>query len=155
VEFIDGVYGPQRQRPGEAIGDFVLLRGDGVFAYQLAVVVDDAAMGITEVVRGHDLLGSTPRQLLLYRALGLPPPRFAHVPLVVGSDGARLAKRHGAVSLAELRASGLRPSQLVSWLAASLGLGREGNLDLTPRDLVEDFHWDRLSREPATWAPAP
>ena len=85
--------------PGD---DFVILRKDGAFAYQLACVVDDAAMQITEVLRGEDLLASTPRQLALYRALELPEPRFFHVPLVLGPDGERLAKRHGAITLAEL-----------------------------------------------------
>src|SRR5512140_665086 len=106
VEFRDGVHGPQVRDVAAETGDFVIARADGIAAYQLAVVVDDAAMGVTEVVRGDDLLGSTARQLLLYRALGLPAPRFAHVPLVNGDDGARLAKRHAALSLDELRARG-------------------------------------------------
>jgi glutamyl-tRNA synthetase len=107
-------------------GDFVVWKAprggvpDGP-AYQLAVVVDDAAQGVTEVVRGDDLVPSTPRQLLLYDALGLPPPRFAHVPLVVGPDGRRLAKRHGDTRLAALRAAGVDPRRLLGLLAWSCG----------------------------------
>src|SRR5207253_449435 len=90
-------------------------------AYQLAVVVDDADNGVTAVVRGDDLVSSTPRQLLLYRALGLAPPAFAHVPLVVGPDGRRLAKRHGDTRLRALREAGVRPEQVVGLLAWSCG----------------------------------
>src|SRR5690606_17384182 len=101
VDFEDGVRGPHRIHVSARVGDFVIRRADGIFAYQLAVVVDDAAMGMSEVLRGEDLLASTPRQLLLYGALGVPAPRFLHVPLIVGPDGKRLAKRHGAASLVE------------------------------------------------------
>jgi glutamyl-tRNA synthetase len=105
-----------------ALGDdFVVWKAAGSPAYQLAVVVDDAAQGVTEVVRGDDLVPSTPRQLLLYEALGLPAPAFAHVPLVVGPDGRRLAKRHGDTRLAALRAAGVRPEALVGLLAWSCG----------------------------------
>jgi glutamyl-tRNA synthetase len=102
-------------------GDFVVWKTTGTPAYQLAVVVDDAAMGVTEVVRGDDLVISTPRQLLLYEALGLRPPAFAHVPLVVGPDGRRLAKRHGDTRLATLRDAGVRPGLLRGLLAWSCG----------------------------------
>ncbi len=102
-------------------GDFVVWKSAGTPAYQLAVVADDAAMGVTEVVRGDDLIPSTPRQLLLYRALGLAAPQFAHVPLVVGADGRRLAKRHGDTRLAALRAAGVSPEALVGLLAWSCG----------------------------------
>ena len=90
------------------VDDFVVRRGDGAFAYNLAVVVDDAAQGVEEVVRGSDLADSTPRQLWLARALGLPEPSYAHVPLVLGPDGARLAKRHGDVTLREVPAGRAR-----------------------------------------------
>jgi glutamyl-tRNA synthetase len=103
----------------EVGGDFVVWRNDGTPAYQLAVVVDDADMGITQVVRGDDLIPSTPRQLLLYRALERTPPAFAHVPLVVGPDGRRLAKRHGDTRLASLRAAGVRHTNLLGLLAWS------------------------------------
>jgi glutamyl-tRNA synthetase len=104
-----------------SIGDFVVRRADGVPAYQLAVVVDDAAMGIDEVVRGGDLLASTPRQILLYRALGEHPPRFAHVPLLLGPDRVRLSKRHRGVTLAELREAGWSASRVRQTIAALLG----------------------------------
>lgn len=112
VSFVDGRYGPQQFTAGRDFGDFVVWRHDGVPAYQLACVVDDAAMRITEVVRGADLLKSTARQLLLYRALGWPPPRFYHCALVTDASGVRLAKRHDALSLRALRAGGARPEEL-------------------------------------------
>ncbi len=104
------------------VDDVVLQRNDGVPAYNLAVVVDDAAQGVTDVVRGDDLLSSTPRQLLLQHLLGLPHPRYAHVPLVLGPDGNRLAKRHGAVTLADLAARGVGAAAVLARLGASLGL---------------------------------
>jgi glutamyl-tRNA synthetase len=102
-------------------GDFVVWKSAGTPAYQLAVVVDDADMSITEVIRGDDLIPSTPRQLLLYRALELAAPTFAHIPLVVGEDGRRLAKRHGDTRLAALRDAGVKPEALVGLLAWSCG----------------------------------
>jgi glutamyl-tRNA synthetase len=121
VEFIDAFRGCTRFDLHELGGDFVVWKSAGTPAYQLAVVVDDAAQGVTEVIRGDDLVPSTPRQLLLYRALGLTPPCFAHVPLVVGSDGRRLAKRHGDTRLSALRAAGVRPESLLGLLAHSCG----------------------------------
>ena len=112
VAFVDGRFGPQQFTAGKDFGDFVVWRHDAVPAYQLAVVVDDAAMGITEVVRGADLLNSTARQILLYRALGLTPPRFYHCPLMTDEAGVRLAKRHDALSLRALRAGGATPEVL-------------------------------------------
>src|SRR6185437_14853570 len=107
VEFEDGNLGPQRFVAGADFGDFIVWRRDGVPSYQLACVADDAAMGITEVVRGADLLKSTARQILLYRALGLQPPRWYHCRLVLDETGRRLSKRHDALSLRTLRAQGL------------------------------------------------
>ncbi|HEX5724511.1 MAG TPA: tRNA glutamyl-Q(34) synthetase GluQRS [Longimicrobiaceae bacterium] len=147
VCFDDGVQGRRCFEPAAETGDFVVRRKDGVAAYQLAVVVDDAAMGVTHVVRGADLLSSTARQLLLYRALGLEPPAFLHVPLLLGEDGERLAKRHGAVSLAELRAAGADPRAVAGWLAASCGLAAPGER-VVPAELVDRFAADRLPREP-------
>jgi glutamyl-tRNA synthetase len=112
ILFVDGNFGRQRFVAGRAFGDFVVWRGDDVPAYQLACVVDDAAMRITEVVRGADLLVSTARQLLLYRALELPPPAFFHCELLRDAAGRRLAKRQAALSLRELRARGLQPPEL-------------------------------------------
>jgi glutamyl-tRNA synthetase len=152
VEFEDGVHGPQAFDVSTTVGDFVVARSDGIPAYQLAVAVDDAAMGITEVVRGDDLLASTARQLLVYRALGLPPPRFAHVPLVVGPDGQRLAKRHGALSLGELRLRGADPRGVAGLLASISGLAPAGT-KLHPRDLVEGFRLEHVARSPARLEP--
>ncbi len=112
IEFVDGRSGPQRFVAGADFGDFVVWRPDDTPAYQLACVVDDAAMAMTEVVRGADLLLSTARQLLLYRALGLNPPAFYHCPLVSDESGRRLAKRHGALSLRVLREQGAQPEAL-------------------------------------------
>jgi glutamyl-tRNA synthetase len=148
VRFDDGVHGPRSVDVAAEVGDFVVARADGVPAYQLAVVVDDAAMGVTDVVRGDDLLPSTGRQLLLYAALGATAPRFAHVPLVVGEDGERLAKRHGALSLGELRAAGADPRAVVGLLASLSGLAPAG-ARVSPAELVAGFSRARLPREPA------
>jgi glutamyl-tRNA synthetase len=133
----------------EEVDDFVVRRNDGTFSYQLAVVVDDAAQGIGEVVRGADLADSTPRQILLARLLGLPEPTYTHVPLVLGPDGQRLAKRHGAVALSD-RPEG--PDEVRSWMARTLGLAKAGD---TPsmEDLLERFDPHRLPREPTVWSP--
>lgn len=112
ISFVDGCQGSQRFVAGKDFGDFVIWRHDDIPSYQLAVVVDDVAMQITEVVRGEDLLKSTARQLLLYRALGLRPPQFYHCPLVTDAEGERLAKRHDSLSLRTLRANGARPDEL-------------------------------------------
>ena len=125
------------------VDDFVVRRNDGAAAYNLAVMVDDAAQGIGEVVRGADLLDSTPRQVLLGRLLGLPEPTWAHVPLVLGRDGARLAKRHGSVTLREVDAGAA-----VRWMAASLGFKGAS----TAAEMLEAFDPARLPREPTTFA---
>ena len=122
VRFTDGCAGPQQFQTGRDFGDFIVWRKDGFPAYQLAVVVDDAAMEIIEVVRGADLLLSTAQQLLLYRALHLVPPAFYHCPLVTNADGTRLAKRAGAHSLRELRASGMDPAALRASLESQTAL---------------------------------
>ncbi|HEU0016397.1 MAG TPA: tRNA glutamyl-Q(34) synthetase GluQRS [Longimicrobium sp.] len=149
VCFDDGLAGRCCFDPSAETGDFVVRRKDGVAAYQIAVVVDDAAMGITHVVRGADLLSSTARQILLYRALELPIPHFLHVPLLLGPDGERLAKRHGAVSLSDLRASGVRPESVVGWLASTCGLADEGE-PVRPADLIPRFDVACLPRTPTT-----
>lgn len=123
VSLCDEVAGEYAQDVATSVGDFVVFRADGVPAYQLAVVVDDIAMEITSVVRGDDLLASTPRQILLYRAFGATTPRWAHVPLVVNDRGVRLAKRDGALSIAELRAAGVRPHRLREALLDTLCAG--------------------------------
>ena len=137
-----------------AVDDLVLRRNDGIPAYNLATVVDDAHQEVEEVVRGDDLLTSTPRQVLLARLLELPVPVYAHVPLVLGGDGARLAKRHGAVTLAELAAAGVAVDQVRSRLAASLGLAEAGE-PVAMGDLVERFDAAALPRRPWTWPTSP
>jgi glutamyl-tRNA synthetase len=144
VPFEDAFRGPQR---GRVAGDFVVQKRDGGPAYQLAVVVDDAEQGVTDVLRADDLLPSTPRQLLLYQALGLPPPSFCHVPLVVGEDGLRLAKRHGDTSLRWLRDQGVTADRLGGHLAFLCGLRPKGT-KCTPRELLRDFDLDKLPRAP-------
>lgn len=132
--------------------DFVVRRNDGSPAYQLTVVVDDAEQEVGEVVRGGDLADSTPRQILLGRMLGLPEPGYAHVPLVLGPDGNRLAKRHGGVTLADCRAAGTRPEDVLSWMAVSLGLAEAGEV-VTAEGLIPRFDPDLLSDEPTVWSP--
>jgi glutamyl-tRNA synthetase len=122
IEFSDRVAGPQAFDVASSVGDFLIARRGGAPAYQLAVVVDDAAQGVTEVVRGDDLLASTARQLLLQHALALPHPTWAHVPLVTNASGQRLAKRESSLSLAELRARGVDPRRIVAWSARSAGI---------------------------------
>jgi len=128
-------------------GDFVVWKSAGTPAYQLAVVVDDSEMGITEVIRGDDLVPSTPRQLLLYRALGLSPPVFAHVPLVIGTDGRRLAKRHGDTRLASLRKAGVRAEALLGLLARSCGW-LDDPRPSSATDLIPHFRLDTIPRSP-------
>ncbi|MBD3918350.1 tRNA glutamyl-Q(34) synthetase GluQRS [Paenibacillus sp. PR3] len=146
ISYVDEAAGPQTFESG-AGGDFVVKRADGIISYQLAVVVDDAAMGITDVLRGYDLLDSTPRQLLLYEALGLTPPRFAHVPLLLGPDGNRLAKRHGAISLASIRESGLPPELIVGALAAWSGL-HDRTEPIAAQELISSFSLNKVSTAP-------
>lgn len=146
VPFADRFLGAQK---GEIAGDFVIRKRDGGPAYQMAVVWDDAATGITEVLRADDLLPSTPRQLLLYRALDLPEPVFAHVPLVVGADGRRLAKRHGDTSLKHFRGQGVVPERIVGWLGVTLGLLPMGSV-CTARELLDRLPGDWWGRVPRT-----
>jgi glutamyl-tRNA synthetase len=133
-------------------GDFVVWKSAGTPAYQLAVVVDDADMGVTEVIRGDDLVPSTPRQLLLYRALGLPAPRFVHVPLVVGPDGRRLAKRHGDTRLSTLRQAGVQPERLLGLLAWSCGWMQE-IAPITARELLPLFRLETIPHQPFVLTP--
>ena len=135
------------------VDDFVVWRGDGVAAYNLAVVIDDADEGVGEVVRGDDLLASTARQIHLATLLGLAVPRYAHVPLVLGPDGVRLAKRHGAVTLDELLAGQWTVPGLVGWMASSAGLAPAGAV-LDARDALAAFAPALLSRAPSVWPPA-
>ncbi len=149
VAFEDRLLG----RCEEEVDDFVVRRNNGAPAYQLAVTVDDAAQEISEVVRGADLVDSTPRQLLLAHLLGLPvATRYAHVPLVLGPDERRLAKRHGAVTLTEHSTMGEEPGEILGWMARSLDLAELGEAP-TPSDLLARFAPDRLPLEPTVWFP--
>ena len=144
ITFTDGHMGEYREWLPADCGDFLLRRSDGIFAYQLAVVVDDAAMGVTEVVRGADLLASTPRQLLLYRLLGLEAPAFYHFPLLLGSDGQRLSKRNADAGLDTLGERYTAP-EILGKLAYLAGF----NPSAEPRSgesLLEDFAWERVPR---------
>ena len=127
-----------------ATAGFFLRRADGVFAYQLAVVVDDALMGVDEVVRGSDLLSSTPRQLWLYRELGLIPPKFYHLPLLLASDGRRLSKRDGDQSLENLRAK-YTPEEIIGKLAFACGL-QASPAPTTPQALARTFDWSQVPK---------
>ena len=145
ITFTDGCMGTHTENLLRDCGDFYLRRADGVFAYQLAVVVDDARMGVTEVVRGADLLSSTARQLYLYRLLGLQPPRFAHCPLLLAADGRRLSKRDGDQSLENLRAKYTAP-EIIGKLAFAYGLQPEP-APRTPESLVPDFAWTKVPKQ--------
>jgi glutamyl-tRNA synthetase len=136
----------------EAGGDFVVWKSAATPAYQLSVVVDDAEQGVTEVIRGDDLVSSTPRQLLLYEALGLAPPRFAHVPLVVGPDGRRLAKRHGDTRLSALRQAGVRREMLLGLLAWSCGW-IDAARPITAGELLPLFRLEAIPRGPFVLTP--
>jgi glutamyl-tRNA synthetase len=152
VELVDGVAGRFRTDVQREVGDFLLARRDGFFAYQLAVVVDDARMGVNEVVRGADLLASTARQWHLQHALGLPHPRWFHVPLVLDENGARLAKRRGDLALGALRERGVDPRRLVAWAARTAGL--ECPEPATAREIVPCFDLARSPRDPVRFGPA-
>ena len=143
VTFHDLLAGAQQQHVQRAVGDFIVRRADGIFAYQFAVVVDDALMHITQVVRGADLLASTARQILLYEALGFPVPAFAHVPLVLNREGKRLSKRLQSEGLEPLRAAGATPEQMVGRLAASCGLLEEG-VAISALELKQRYIYEKI-----------
>ena len=145
VSFEDVCYGHVREVLSRDCGDFLVRRSDRVVAYQLAVVVDDAAMGVTQVVRGRDLLGSTCRQIYLQRLLGYPQPAYAHVPLLVAIDGRRLSKRDRDLDLGVIRARGMRPEQVVGRLASAVGMAEPGE-ETSAAQLVGRFSWDHLRR---------
>ena len=145
IAFTDGHLGRYAENLARDCGDFYLRRADGVFAYQLAVVVDDALMGVTEVVRGSDLLSSTPRQLWLYRELGLTAPQFYHLPLLLAPDGRRLSKRDGDQSLENLRAR-YTPQEIIGKLAYVCGL-QDTPAPAAPQELVPGFSWDKVPKQ--------
>ena len=147
VEFDDALHGHCRMDVAAQCGGFVIFRNDGIAAYQLATVVDDDFQGVTEVVRGDDLLSSTPRQILLCRALGLTPPRYLHVPLVLDAGGERMAKRRDSTRLAALRETGVPAAQVVGMLAASCGWANAGE-KIVPAELLPRFDLAKLPRQP-------
>jgi glutamyl/glutaminyl-tRNA synthetase len=152
IAFDDAVRGRVEQHVDVEVGDFVLRRGDGVFAYQLVVALDDALMKITDVVRADDLLGSTPRQILLLRLLGFAEaeiPRYAHVPLVVASDGERLAKRTRGSTIRELQSAGLSRDAVIGELACGLGLVRGEPRPLSAREVADEL------APPSEWRKTP
>lgn len=144
ITFTDGCMGTHTENLLHDCGDFYLRRADGVFAYQLAVVVDDARMGVTEVVRGADLLSSTARQLYLYRLLGLKAPQFAHCPLLLAADGRRLSKRDGDQSLENLQ-DRYTAEEIIGKLAYVYGLQPEP-APCKPESLIEGFSWSKVPK---------
>jgi glutamyl-tRNA synthetase len=146
IAFTDAVLGPQELTLAACGGDFALRRSDGVVAYQLATAVDDGLMGVTQVVRGRDILPSTPRQTLLLELLGHPAPTYAHVPLLLDETGERLAKRHESLSLNGLRDRGVDGRAVVGLLGRMAGIHPEGT-PCAPADLVPVFRFDTLPRE--------
>lgn len=145
VSFCDGLQGAQRENLARDCGDFIVRRADGVYAYQLAVVVDDAAAGVTQIVRGRDLLPSTARQMYLQRLLGFPHPAYFHVPLLVAPDGRRLSKREKDLDLGALRAR-FTPEALLGRLARAAGL-RETAEAVSAVELAEEFDWKKVKRD--------
>jgi glutamyl-tRNA synthetase len=146
LSFVDGLAGLQSFDVGKEVGDFVIASRTRVPSYQLAVVVDDAEQGVTEVFRGDDLLSSTPRQILLQRALGLAEPHWFHVPLVLAADGRRLAKRADDLSLETLRDSGVDARAILAWVGRSAGLGASDRI--TSSELLAAYDPTRLCRDP-------
>jgi glutamyl-tRNA synthetase len=152
ISFTDRLLGPQSERVSVTTGDFIVRRSDGLIAYNLAVVVDDALMGVTQVARGGDLLSVTAPQLALALALGYTPPReYAHLPLATDATGARLAKRDVAAGVVALRARGVTPAQVVGALAASVDLWPAGE-PATPGALLAAFDAAHISRRPSAIA---
>ena len=144
VRFTDLHYGPYAENLAAECGDFVVRRADGVFAYQLATAVDDGLMGVTEVVRGRDLIGSTARQLWLQRTLGLPSPVYGHIPLLTDWDGRRLSKRDGDLDLARLREK-WRPEEILGMLAEAAGI-LPAYRPVSARELVPLFSWGKVKK---------
>ncbi len=146
IRFTDRLQGTYTEQLAQDCGDFILRRSDGVFAYQLAVVVDDALMGITDVTRGSDLLSSTPRQIFLQQQLGYATPEYCHVPLLCAPDGRRLSKREADLTLAALRESGMKPETIVGRLACAAGLIDRPE-PISAAELIPLFSVDKLPKE--------
>ncbi|MBL0211461.1 MAG: tRNA glutamyl-Q(34) synthetase GluQRS [Holophagaceae bacterium] len=155
LEWLDSALGPQRDDPSALTGDPLLFRRDGRFAYHLAVVVDDGAQGVTEIVRGLDLRPVTATQIRLQEALSLPRPAYAHLGLVMAPDGSRLGKRAGALGVEALRQRGIGAGEIIGWLGWSLGCLEEPE-PRSAAELLAEFHWSRVPqgpiRIPEAWA---
>ena len=147
ITFSDCVHGDRTEDVGRTVGDFVLRRRDGIWAYQLAVVVDDGRQRITEVVRGADLLDSTARQIVLQRALGLPTPQYAHGPILIDASGTKLSKRHGSLSIRSLRGRSVSPRRVVGALARAVGIYDHPG-EVTPQELIGSLRWQRVRKGP-------
>lgn len=147
IRFCDGLRGEFSQSLGQECGDFVVQRADGVYAYQFAVTVDDALMKISHVVRGDDLLASTPRQIYLYNLLKLKAPKFVHVPLLYGEDGHRLSKRHGSLSLYNMRNRGIKPEKITGYLAWKSGQTERWE-SVKPQEIMHHFRLADVPRSP-------
>ena len=145
ISFVDGLFGAQRENLARDCGDFILRRSDGLYGYQLAVVVDDALSGVTEVVRGRDILSATPRQIYLQRLLGCPQPEYVHIPLLTDAQGRRLAKRDKDLDLTAL-SQRYAPEEILGWLACSAGLLPEVR-PATLESLIAVFDWAKVKRD--------
>lgn len=145
ITFSDGCMGNYTENLAQQCGDFIIRRSDGVFAYQLAVTVDDGLMGVTEVVRGHDLISSTARQIWLHQLFGFTPPKFYHIPLLLAPDGRRLSKRDEDLDLGILRTR-MTPQALTGALAYAAGLLPKYQ-PVCPQDLIPHFHWDLVKKQ--------
>lgn len=145
VTFTDLHYGFVEQNLATQCGDFILRRSDGVFAYQLAVTVDDGLMGVTQVIRGRDLLSSTPRQIWLLRELGFPVPEYGHIPLLLDETGNRLSKRDLSLDLGELRKRFGRPEPILGKLAYAAGL-LDRPEPASARELIPVFSWEKIPK---------
>ena len=145
ISFVDGLFGAQRENLARDCGDFILRRSDGLYGYQLAVVVDDALSGVTEVVRGRDILSATPRQIYLQRLLGCPQPEYIHIPLLTDAQGRRLAKRDKDLDLTAL-GQRYTPEEILGWLACSAGLLPEVR-PATLERLITVFDWAMVKRD--------
>ena len=144
ISFTDGVFGAYSENLAEECGDFIIRRSDGDFAYQLAVTVDDGLSGVTEVVRGSDLISSTPRQIWLYRLFGFEPPHFIHIPLLCDVDGRRLSKRDEDLDLGLLREK-FTPEQVIGALACAAGLTDTAE-PVAAKELVKAFSWEKIPK---------
>ena len=153
VKFVDQFAGEQSWNVEQLVGDFLVATKLGLPGYQLAVVVDDARQAIDQVVRSDDLLSSTPRQMILYEKLGLGPlPQYTHLPLVIGEDGRRLAKRHGNTRIAHFREQGVSPNRIIGLLAEWCGLGERR--EMTAREFIQLFELSDMPNEQAVYSPS-